>query len=124
MTSPRPAALAAGGNRRRRRPGMSWTMRTARGASAHSSRRVTADISGRAASAAVGPAPGNAPVGFLVAGGLDRLGVMAVGLGEQLLLTARARFRHDVLERLHLLGGESAPLLDQSHPRDRRLDGE
>src|SRR5262245_8640888 len=128
MMSPSSAALVAGGSRRRKRPGMSWTMLTARGASAHSSRRATGDISGRAASAAVGPAPGPDPVGvvgFFLGGGLDgRLGLMAVGFDEQLLLAARARFRHDVLERLHLLRGETAPLLDHCHSRDRRLDSE
>ena len=70
---------------------MSWTMRIARGASAHSSRRVIADISGDAPPA-VAPPPRPGRLGLLFGahalGG--RLDVMAVAFGEQLLL-ARAR---------------------------------
>src|SRR5206468_9094267 len=105
---------------------MSWTMRIARGASAHSSRRVTADISGHAPPAAVAPPPRPGRNG-LVFGARDlggRLGLMAVALGEQLLLASRAGFRHDVLERFHLFSGEAAPLLDHPHARDCGLDGQ
>src|SRR4249920_2243094 len=105
---------------------MSWTMRIARGASARSSRRVTADISGHAPPAAVASTPRPGRNG-LVSGARDlggRLDVMAVVLGEQLLLASRAGLRDDVLERFHLFGGETAPLLDHPHARHRGLDGQ
>src|SRR5262245_8832495 len=125
MTSARPTALAAGGSRRRRRPGMSWTTRTARAPFAHSSRRLTADMSGRAPAAAVAPSPGSNPLGLafgaLDLGGLD---VMSVGLGEKLLLAPRAGFGDDVLESFHLLGGEPAPFLEDPHARHGGLDGQ
>src|SRR5437879_12090576 len=117
--------LAPGGSRRRRRPGISWTMPTARGASAHSSRRVTADISGRASPAAVAAPPGPDPIG-LVPGALDLdrgLDVMPIALADQLLLAARAGFGDDVLERFHLLGDDATSLLDHYHARHRGLDG-
>src|SRR6266852_8086299 len=128
MTSLSPVVLAPGGSRSRRRPGMSWTMLTARGPSAPSSRRVTADISGGAPSAAVAPPPGPDPIG-LVSGAfdLDRglgLGVMSIAVGEQLFLAPSASLRHDVLERLHLLGDETTPLLDHPHSRHGGLDGQ
>src|SRR6185369_543133 len=104
---------------------MSWTMRIARGASAHSSRRAIADISGDAPPA-VAPPPRPGRLGLLFGahalGG--RLDVMAVALGEQLLLASRPGFRDDVLERFHLFGGQTAPLLDHPHARDRGLDGQ
>src|SRR5262245_14741398 len=99
-------------------------MRTAR-AFAHSSRRVTADMSGRAASAAVAPSPGSDPLGLafgaLDLGGLD---LMPVGVGEKLLLTPRAGLRDDVFEGFHLLGGEPAPLLEDPHARHGGLDSQ
>src|SRR5437879_163632 len=123
MTSVRPAVLAPGGSRRRRRPGISWTMLTAR-ASAHSSRRVTTDISGPAPPTAGAAPPGSDPIGLVPgASDLDRgLGMVPVDLGDQLFLAACARFGDDVLERFHLLGGEAAPLLDHTHARHRRFD--
>src|SRR5438445_7483275 len=116
--------LAPGGSRRRRRPGISWTMPTARGASAHSSRRVTADISGRASAAAVAAPPGPDPIG-LVSGALDLdrgLDVMPIALADQLLLAARAGFGDDVLERFHPPGDDPTSLLDHSHARHRGFD--
>src|SRR5262245_42375838 len=64
---------------------MSWTMRTARGASAHSGRRVTADISGPAPPAAVAPPPRPDPLGLLDRSDFLLLGleVMAVALGAR-----------------------------------------
>src|SRR5437588_12280358 len=116
--------LAPGGSRRRRRPGISWTMPTARGASAHSSRRVTSDISGRASPAAVAAPPGPDPIS-LVPGALDLdrgLDVVPIALADQLLLAARAGFGDDVLERFHLLSDDPTSLLDHSHARHRGFD--
>src|SRR4029453_6876707 len=114
-------------------PGMSWATRTARAPFAHSSRRLTADMSGRAPSAAVAPSPGSdaiglAPAALGLAPGAPDLGggfdVMPVGLGEKLLLASRTGFRDDVLEGFHLLGGEPAPLLDDPHACHGGLDGQ
>jgi hypothetical protein len=83
-------------------------------------------MSGRAPSAAVAPPSGSGPIGLVsgapdLGGGLD---VMPVGLGEKLLLPSRAGFCDDVLEGFHLLGGETAPLLDDCHARYGGLDSQ
>src|SRR5262249_56383646 len=104
---------------------MSWLMRTGRGASARSGSRVTADISGHAPPAAVAPSPCTGPLDLLARAGRFGLGleVMAVGLDEQLLLSARTCLRDDVLECFYLLGGQTPSFLDHPHARPTALDG-